>query len=299
VKPNYSGISAEALAVLRCPVCRSTLGQQEKGLICCCGQFFPLVDGIVRFVPAETYASTLTKPEVVEYRFGLQGYADAAKYDSLRYEGPGREYKQSCMAQAYKRLIGPIRGRRILDVGCGTGRGVAEFASDADLAVGCDSSLDMLSLAEKKVSDHGNCAFVAAYAQQLPFPDSAFDLVFSLNFLHLFSLDTQRKMIAEMLRVVRSGGAVILEFDNALHGIVIGLYKRWSGREQGSLPTEILHVIGDGCRVVKVYGAVFPVVWRVCWRFPRVFKALEKIAYVPPFNRLAHRVYYKLIKTAG
>ena len=155
----------------------------------------------------------------------------------------------------------------------------------------------MLSLAARKASRDSNCTFAVAHAQELPFGDSVFDVVICLNFLHLFKLETQREMIAEMKRAVKPDGILVLEFDNALQGLVVGLYKRWTGREEGSLPNEIRHVIGNRRCVVKVYGAVFPILWRVFWRFPRVFIPLEKVAYLPPFNRLAHRVYYKLVKT--
>jgi ubiquinone/menaquinone biosynthesis C-methylase UbiE len=239
------------------------------------------------------------KPEVVEYRVGLAGLANATSYDAVRYTGPAREYKQMVMAAAYKRLVGPLCGKRVLDVGCGTGRGVVDFARDAGFAVGSDASADMLSLAAEKATHRTNCAFSVAYAQNLPFRDEAFDVVTCLNFLHLFQLETQREMIAEMKRVVKPDGILVLEFDNALHGLLVGLYKRWTGREEGSLPSEIRHVIGDHWRAVKVYGAVFPVVWRVFWRFPRFFMPLEKIAYFPLFNRLAHRVYYRLSKIAN
>ncbi len=237
------------------------------------------------------------KPEVVEYRIGRQGLGDAAAYDALRYTGPAQEYKQAVMAGAYRRLIGPLAGRRVLDVGCGTGRGVVEFIPEAQFAVGCDASLDMLALAVTKARGQRAGAFAAAYAQDLPFADGEFDVVTSLNFLHLFSLETQRRMISEMKRVAKPGGTLVLEFDNALQGLAIGLYKRWSGREQGLFPSEIRRVIGGDCRIVRVCGAVFPVLWRLFYRAPRWGRPIEKLAYVPPFNRLAHRVYYQLLKT--
>jgi ubiquinone/menaquinone biosynthesis C-methylase UbiE len=200
------------------------------------------------------------------------------------------------MANAYRKLMGGLRGKRVLDVGCGTGRGVADFASEADFATGCDASLDMLAFAARKVAGGTRCAFTAAKAQQLPFAGAVFDVVTALNFLHLFHLETQREMVAEMKRVVRPGGVLVLEFDNALHGLCVGLSKRWFGDERGSLPGEIRYVVGNNCRVAGVYGAVFPIVWRLFYHFPRVFVPLEKIAYFPPLNRLAHRVYYRLIK---
>jgi hypothetical protein len=97
-----------------------------------------------------------------------------------------------------------------------------------------------------------------------------------------------------MKRVVRPGGVVVLEFDNAIHGLGLGLLKRWTGRERGSLPWEIRQVIGPDCQVTHVYGAVFPVVWRLLYRVPSISMHLEKLAYDPPFNWVAHRIFFRL-----
>jgi hypothetical protein len=37
-------------------------------------------------------------------------------------------------------------------------------------------------------------------------------------------------------------------------------------------------------------------VWRWFHRAPRAFVRLERLAYRPPLNRLAHRIYYKARK---
>ena len=232
---------------------------------------------------------------VVEYAVGKQGYQDVANYDRRRYGGPANHYKQKVMMNAVMKLIGPLEGKNILDVGCGTGRGVVQFGQYAASAVGSDYSLDMLSYAKQKVTEKSNCAFVRAIAQQLPFPGASFDVVTALNFLHLFDVGTQRAMIAEMKRVVRPGGIIVLEFDNALHGLVVGAYKRWFRDERGSFPWEVRQAIGGNCRIAKQYAAIFPIMWRVMYRFPRLFVPFERIAYFPPFNHLLHRIYCKVI----
>ncbi len=234
--------------------------------------------------------------EIVEYRVGSGGYADVAAYDARRYEGAANQYKQAVMANAYRRLIGDLHGKSILDVGCGTGRGVIAFSREADFAAGCDASHDMLSFAAGKTLGEQRYRFIRVYAQRLPFKDATFDVVCSLNFLHLFSLQTQREMVSEMKRVLKHQGILVLEFDNALQGLLLGLYKRWFGTERGSLPHEISYAIGDDCRVAAIHGAVFPVVWRVLRRFPVVSTQLERISYWAPFNRLSHRIYYKVVK---
>jgi ubiquinone/menaquinone biosynthesis C-methylase UbiE len=232
--------------------------------------------------------------EVVEYGVGQPGYQDAANYDRRRYGNPASDYKHTVMMNVITRLAGPLDGKRVLDVGCGTGRGVVQFAGRASFVVGCDYSVDMLSLAAAKTAN-SHCRFVRAVAQQMPFADASFDVITALNFLHLFGVETQRSMIAEMKRVVKPRGIIVLEFDNALHGLVIGLCKRWFGHETGSLPWEIRRAVGENCQIVDMSGAVFPVVWRAMYRFPRLFIPVERIGYFPPFNHLLHRIYCKVI----
>jgi len=232
--------------------------------------------------------------EVVEYRFGKDGYQDVTRYDEVRYAGAANEYKQRVMRNAYRRLMGPLAGKRVLDVGCGPGRGVVDFAQEAAFAAGSDASHDMLSLARHKAAGRLPCGFAVAHAQRLPFREASFDVITTLNFLHLFQVETQRAMVSEMKRVVKPGGILVLEFDNALNGLGLGLYKRWKRIERASLPGEIRTVIGDDCRLLNIYGAVIPVAWRLFRHFPSVFVPLEKITYLPLLNRLAHRVYYKL-----
>jgi ubiquinone/menaquinone biosynthesis C-methylase UbiE len=239
--------------------------------------------------------SSSSPPEVIRYRVGGEGYTNVERYDLSRYEGSANRYRQTVMGNAYRRLVGPLKGKRILDVACGTGRGLADFARDAAFAVGGDASLDMLSAAAQKTAPDPRCTLASVYAQELPFRDAAFDVVTSLNFLHLFPVETQRKMVDEMKRVVKPGGIVVIELDNALQGLLVGPYKRWSGRERGSLPGEIRHVVGQRCHVARYYGAVFPILWRVFHYFPSVFSQLEKVEYFLPFNRLGARIYCKII----
>jgi hypothetical protein len=55
--------------------------------------------------------------------------------------------------------------------------------------------------------------------------------------------------------------------------------------------------LGTDCRIVRVRSTVFPVVWRLFYRSPRVFLPIEKISYLPVLNRvIGHRIYYQLEK---
>lgn len=229
----------------------------------------------------------------VDYRFGNKDHTNAATYDAVRFIGRANEYRQAVMTSAYRRLIGPLKGKRLLDVGCGTGRGVMDFAHEADFAVGCDASLDMLSVAAQKRTPNSRCALSASYAQQLPFKDASFDIVTSLNFLHLFDVPTQQLCVAEMKRVLKPGGILVLEFTNALNGLVVGLFRRWIKGVITSLPGEIKQVIGDDCQVLQIHGAPFPILWRLFYRLPQAGVLVERLGYITPFKHVCHQVYYK------
>jgi SAM-dependent methyltransferase len=235
--------------------------------------------------------------EVVDYRAGAGDYRDAAEYDARRYRGRANEYKRRVMKAAYTPLVGPEPGHRLLDVGCGTGRGLADLRDSGARLYGSDASVDMLARASTACPER-RPGLTAAHAQHLPFRDGSFDVVVSLNFLHLFSVETQRQMVMEMKRVLKPGGRLILEFDNALHGGVVGPWKRWTGRERGSLPGEIRRVLGRDCRVVRRRGAVYPVIWRWLARWPLIGEPLEKLGYLPGVCWLTHRMYYELHKPA-
>ena len=179
--------------------------------------------------------------EVVRYRSGGSDFRDVSSYHVKRYQGRDNEFKRRAMADAYLGLLGSIGGQLVLDVGCGTGRGFEDLARSGARLVGSDASVDMLGEASRAYPDGQPPRLAAAYAQHLPFVDGAFDTVVSLNFLHLFTVDTQRQMVQEMKRVLKPGGRLLLEFDNALHGGLVGPFKRWTDRERGSLPGRDPH----------------------------------------------------------
>lgn len=72
-----------------------------------------------------------------------------------------------------------VRGKRVMDLGCGDGRlalGVAPYAASV---VGIDPDPTMISGAAAKASQAGarNVTFQVGAAQEIPFADASFDLV--------------------------------------------------------------------------------------------------------------------------
>jgi ubiquinone/menaquinone biosynthesis C-methylase UbiE len=97
----------------------------------------------------------------------------------------------------------------ILDVGCGTGRllGLAQGQFPEAKLAGVDAAVEMVKQAQ--VSNPGGAIrFHQAMAEELPFPNASFDLVFSTMTFHHWA--DQSRGIAEIARVLTPGGRWLL-----------------------------------------------------------------------------------------
>jgi ubiquinone/menaquinone biosynthesis C-methylase UbiE len=104
----------------------------------------------------------------------------------------------------------PLTGRRILEVGSGTGGELAWMvelgASPSDL-VGVDLLADRVATAR---AAHPDIRFEVGNAERLSFSDASFDLVMAFTiFSSILDGSMQRNVAAEMTRVLRPGGAVL------------------------------------------------------------------------------------------
>lgn len=102
--------------------------------------------------------------------------------------------------------IGPVRGRRALDLGCGTGDLSIELRrAGAEPVVGLDPVPTMLAFARQKAERRGQAALpVVGDGLALPFADGAFDLVLSAFVLR--NLADLPGGLREAKRVLRPGG---------------------------------------------------------------------------------------------
>jgi ubiquinone/menaquinone biosynthesis C-methylase UbiE len=108
-------------------------------------------------------------------------------------------------------------GSRLLDVGCGTGLFATDLGRRGYLVDGIDASQAMIKEADQVLSASGVADRVnlrVADAHDLPFPAGAYDVVVSLGFLPY--AHSPSRALAEMARVVRPGGYVLMSSDNRL-----------------------------------------------------------------------------------
>lgn len=104
-------------------------------------------------------------------------------------------------------------GHRVLDVGCGTGnllRATGKRYRDVTLT-GLDPDPKALATAARKARRAGRPVRLdRGFAQELPYPDGSFDRVFSSLMLHHLDSESKDALLAEVRRVLRADGLLIL-----------------------------------------------------------------------------------------
>lgn len=133
--------------------------------------------------------------------FGAYPLGDGSA-EEKRLEDYARSFPQ-------RRLFSLVRpGMRVLDVGCGPGamsHRIAGRVGSQGAVVGVDLSTAHLRAAARRVPDG---EFVLGDGTSLPFEDDSFDLAFAK--LVMAYVSSPEQMAAELLRVVRPGGNVVV-----------------------------------------------------------------------------------------
>ena len=114
------------------------------------------------------------------------------------------------------KLLNPLSGEKILDVGCGTGVFTIDVMAQGSRITGIDISEPMLRKAVNKIDKISRYAFngICADMCALPFADNSFDKVLSMTAIEF--IEDAKKAVAELDRVIRQGGTIVLTTLNSL-----------------------------------------------------------------------------------
>ncbi len=155
-----------------------------------CKNSFLLINGIPRFVDSETYAQSFGKEWTAFSRTQL----DSANGTRISYF----RFRQLCPIDLCK-----LKGKLVLDVGCGMGRFLEIVAEHGAEAVGVDMSQAVDSAA--KNLERFNSVYVAqADLFSLPFNPETFDYIYSFGVLH--HTPSPRNAINELVKYLKPGG---------------------------------------------------------------------------------------------
>jgi ubiquinone/menaquinone biosynthesis C-methylase UbiE len=165
-------------------------------------------------------------------------WAAAIDVDGIRVA----DYFEACTAPENRfilRQMGDIRGKLLLDLGCGAGENSVYFAKKGARCVATDYSPGMVDVALKLAVANGvKIEGRTANAMALDFPDNTFDLVYASNLLH--HIPDPKIALKEMHRVLKPGGKACF-WDPLKHNPVINVYRRMATevRTEDEMPLDI------------------------------------------------------------
>lgn len=126
-----------------------------------------------------------------------------------------RNFEELRVRDVAVNTLGPIRNLRGLDVGGGDGTYAFVLAALGarmavqDLSESAIARGEELAKTTKLVVE-----FVCANAEHLEFPDSSFEFVFSADFFEHVAMQTKQQVFAEIFRVLRPGGTLVIKTPN-------------------------------------------------------------------------------------
>jgi SAM-dependent methyltransferase len=190
-----------------------------------------------------------------------------------------------------------LEGKRILEVGAGTGR-------DGEALAGAGAEVWTLDYSEESLrlmADHLNrpVRIVCGDAFSLPLPSESFDVVFHQGLLEHFT--NAGDILAENYRVLKPGGYVLADVPQRFHYYtlakhVLMFFDRWfAGWETEYSPRELEGMVaGAGFEVVATYGHnLFPPIW-----YRGIRRVLLRRGMKIPMHPFDSRAFRKVRTTA-
>ncbi|WP_049973758.1 class I SAM-dependent methyltransferase [Azospirillum sp. B4] len=155
-------------------------------------------------------------------------------------------------------LTGMRPGQHVLDAGTGTGNIALELLRRGAKVTGTDYLESALDLCRKKAPE---ATFLFAdLTKPLPFPDDSFDHAICVNVIHLLDEPSRALAVAELRRVVRPGGRVVVTvFGVGFRSLAV----YWQTLRRNSQELGLVNTILRGLRLTLTTLRIFYYVSRI------------------------------------
>jgi ubiquinone/menaquinone biosynthesis C-methylase UbiE len=134
-------------------------------------------------------------------------------------------------------MVGSLKNKTVLDLGCGWGGVILEASQHGGLALGIEPDQERFRIAQEILSSSGipKSRVICGYGERLPFPENFFDIIASYQVLE--HVKDPQKVIAEVARVLKPNGVFHFSTPNYMafwepHYKVfwLPLMPKWLGR---------------------------------------------------------------------
>jgi ubiquinone/menaquinone biosynthesis C-methylase UbiE len=166
--------------------------------------------------------------------------------------------------------ITDLTGKRVLEIGAGTGRdsfGLVRLGAEVVQLDYSEASLELIR--RLRDNERIRVQLIQADAFNLPFPDGSFDVVFHQGLLEHFREKDAQRLLAENVRVLRRGGLLLVDVPQRYHIYtiikhILILFNRWfAGWEREFSIGELRKLMkAQGLIIIHSYGE---------WMYPSLF----------------------------
>lgn len=270
-------------AELTLAVAEEVDGEVKAGRLACrCGRSAPIKNYIPRFVRDDGYVGNFSFEWDVHRRTQLDS-ANGTRESELRF------------AAAMDFPLTDLKGKVVLDVGCGAGRFAEIALKYGGTVVGVDLSY-AVDAAFANMRRHPRMHIAQADVFELPFKGGSFDLIYSLGVLH--HTPDPRKALVRLVPLLKPGGRIAVQLYPAYNRAYVLATEFWR-KLTTRLPIRALYALSHLAvplyfvyRIPGLYHigcATLPICMHPCWRW-RVLDTFD--LYSPKFQ--SHHTHYEV-----
>jgi SAM-dependent methyltransferase/uncharacterized protein YbaR (Trm112 family) len=242
-------VKSDLLQWICCPACKNDLALTvtrgddatvTEGTLACtaCDARYPIVRGVPRFVGNDGYVGTFS------YEWN--------KWSRVQFDpANGGSESEDTFTEKTGFTPDDLRGKLVLDVGCGAGRFLDIASRWGARAIGVDFSF-AVEASQANLGLRSNVDVIQADVFHLPFRDAIFDRIFSIGVLH-HTRDT-REAFLSLPRHLKNGGEIavwLYYYTDQLYNRATDFWRRVVGRWPN--------------------GAIYAWSWLLCALFSRLY----------------------------
>jgi SAM-dependent methyltransferase/uncharacterized protein YbaR (Trm112 family) len=192
---------------LRCPQCCAQLEGSPEALVCTrCRDRFPIINGIPRMLISPMREALLDNRPAADDRVASEvATAKSFGFEWTRFSEMYSEWERNFSQYMSPLNAAELKGRRVLDAGCGSGRH-AYYAAQSGAQVWAVDLGPAVEIARRNTLRCAEVQVVQADLNRLPFERESFDIVYSIGVLH--HLPEPEAAFRNLLEYVKPGGSI-------------------------------------------------------------------------------------------